>query len=72
MKDEIVSIDDNLQSDNTESFNEFDDELVDIDTEDKGVLNGFIKLVLILVVAGIVGFMFSDVFMSFANWIIFN
>lgn len=52
--------------------NEDIDLIEDIDTYNKSRLHGGIKLALILVATGIVGFMFSGILMSVANWIIFN
>lgn len=84
MREDIISVDNSVQSDNTEIISEIiEDEYIDVKNEDndfiedfdtnhkKGV-HGVVKLVLILIVACIVGFMCSGIFMSFANWIIFN
>ncbi len=65
MKEEIIEVNDIVED--SEALTS--DEAIN---NDNSVLHIGVKLALILTIAAIAGFLLKDVFISFANWIIFN
>lgn len=66
--DEILETDEVVNSIEIDDFDDYDD----FEYVEKKGLNSGIKLALLLIIAGISGFLLKDVFLAFANWIIFN
>lgn len=65
MKEEIIEVNDIVEDSEALTSDEA------INNDNSGLHSG-VKLALILTIAAISGFLLKDVFISFANWIIFN